>query len=99
MGSAITARTTVHEWPRSCVRRLHLADGRFVQTTAPYLHALAAQTQDEAVLAAIGGPSSLLIHTPMCQWTFSGYGRCSKSSGWQLVPSSGSHQGAQSMIG
>lgn len=28
VGSPITARVTIHEWPLSCVQRLHLADGR-----------------------------------------------------------------------
>lgn len=57
--------STIPKWQQiMAATQVHLAqlvaDGRFVQTTADHLHALAAQTQDEAVLAALAGPSSLV---------------------------------------
>lgn len=57
--------STIAQWQQIiAATQVHLAqlvaDGRFVQTTAEHLHALATQAQDEAVLAALAGPSSLV---------------------------------------
>lgn len=57
--------STILKWQQiMAATQVHLAqlvaDGRFVQTTADHLHALATQTQNAAVLAALAGPSSLV---------------------------------------
>ena len=57
--------STIAQWQQiMAATQVHLtqlvAAGRFVQTTADHLHALAAQAQDEAVVAALGGPSRLV---------------------------------------
>jgi hypothetical protein len=70
LGSPVTGRTTVHEWPLSCVQRLTLADGRtqIYKAQAPptvepdfYVHARSPLLVTARLCAAPDGPAALLL--------------------------------------
>lgn len=70
LGSPVVARTTLHEWPLSCVQRLRLADGRTriykaqsVPTVEPTFYACARSPLLVAarVLGVAEGPPALLL--------------------------------------
>jgi hypothetical protein len=70
LGSPVTGRTTLHEWPLSCVQRLTLADGRtrIYKAQAPptvepdfYLHARSPLLVTPRRCEAPDGPAALLL--------------------------------------
>lgn len=70
LGSPVMGRTTVHEWPLSCVQRLTLADGRtrIYKAQAPptvepdfYLHARSPLLVTARRCEATDGPAALLL--------------------------------------